>query len=738
MLFRRFTCLFLSVVIGFQSIIPTLAMQTLEDLGQQGLKKHSSVPTNISFKAQPGRTGSGIFLYTLHQGKILFLLGERKESKQWCNPGGGSEESDGKEVFLFHTAVRETDEELDRFYCPHARLLKNQPFIDTYNGTLLYRMYWQQVQYLDEKILLEKRQGATAESQEFTDFTWVEASNLWQAVENQQPVIQVSPEKKIEIYPELFTTLSTLSGKAFLESLSTHYKIKRFDKNLRPFINQLYFVGSEAPLLIDLNPMPSLSWPAVIVDSVTEVAVLQELAVKNMYLSALPICSATEEGKSGYLVKRAAFLETKDSLAEVVFSPNAHQVIALDKEGDKSILAGAVAAHLGSMIELKHHFSQKNVAAKDEIVPKDSYTDMSLRIILGPDYKTSDHFQETLNPQDAADNENIKTYLDRYFGTNELGDGKRDVKVLPSDHSLIKSILQWERHKASPTFYNATSDTIYSLTLFFSHLRKYMMAAPLEGLPGFRGTDIYFKGIKTMVDAIERYGYRDYTPGESNGRSNLVLCGNATALAGLSTTCTTSFSIEYVMNNHSVRPPDLGSVIQEALALSGFDDPTNKYFHALFQQFIAHNHPEYANSVMFAIQLHPELLETYTYPAYGGGYPFTQKDEYTIQLLSANPTLDLLNGMSPRDIALYTKEYRLFCKILDQEEIEIPQEGTISLWKFLTGLKNLWQQTPLLNQKIEKPCLISCSQRSIPSQKKKDAPRLKFLKVCGQNIINKK
>src|SRR5690606_7836863 len=151
-----------------------------------------------------------------------------------------------------------------------------------------------------------------------------------------------------------------------------------------------------------------------------------------------------------------------------------------------------------------------------------------------------DHFQETLNPQDAADDENIKTYLNRYYGTDELGDGKRDVKVLPSDHSLIKSILQWERHKACPTFYNATSDTIYSLTLFFTHLRKYMMATPLEGLPGLRGTDIYFKGIKTMIDAIERYGYRDYTPSESNGRSNLVLCGNATALAGLSTTRTSS------------------------------------------------------------------------------------------------------------------------------------------------------------------------------------------------------
>ena len=291
MVFRRFTCLLLSTLLGFQSIAPTLAMQKLEDLEQLDLRKYSSVPANLSFKAQPGRTAAGTFLYTLHEGKALFLFGQRSESKQWCNPGGGSEEGDGKEIFLFHTAARETDEELSRFYCPHARFLKNQPFIDTYNGNLFYRMYWQQAQYLDEKIFIEKRQGTTAEGQEFTDFMWVEASHLWQAVENQQPVIQISPEKKIEIYPELLTTLSTLSGKAFLRSLIKHQKIKRFDKNLRPFINQLYFVGAEAPTLPDLKPMPPLSWPTLEVDSEAEAAMLKNKRGRIcIYLPYLFVC----------------------------------------------------------------------------------------------------------------------------------------------------------------------------------------------------------------------------------------------------------------------------------------------------------------------------------------------------------------------------------------------------------------------------------------------------------------
>lgn len=733
MFFRRFTSIFLSMTLGLQSIVPTLAMQTLENLEQDNLRKYSSVPTSLSLKAQPGRTAAGTFLYTLHKGKVFFLLGQRNESKQWCNPGGDSEERNGKEVFLFHTAIRETDEELNRFYCPHARFLKNQPFIDTYNGTLFYRMYWQQVQYIDEKILIEKRQSVTAESQEFADFIWVEASDLWHAVANQQPVIQVNVEKKIELYPELFTTLSTPSGKVFLKSLVEHQKIKRFDKNLRPFINQLYFVGPEAPILPGLNPMPSLSWPVIHVNAETEVTVVQKRARENMYLSLLSICPTTEEGELDYSVKRASFLKTKDSLADAVFPPNVHEVVALDKEGDKTILAGAVSAHLGSMIELKHLFlknkeaNAQNNVAKDKNKLEDSYSNMSLRIILGPDYKTPHHFSESNNPQDAADDENIKLYLDRYYGTFELGDGKRDVKVLPSDHELIKSILQWERHKACPTFYNATSDIIYSLTLFFTYLRKYMMVTPLEGLPGFRGTDIYFKGIKTMADALEKYGYQDYTLGKSNGRSNLVLCGNATALAGLNTTRTSSSSIEYVMNNHSVRPPDLGSVIQEALALSGFDDPTNKYFHALFQQFIAYNHPEYANSVMFAIQLHPELLETYTYPAFGGASPFTQKDKYTVQILSESPTLDFLNGMGLKDIALYPKASELFCKVLHQEEeMEIPQDGTDIALEVFNRLKKAVETNTPLQERDQKALLDFTLSRKYaqPEEKRLTTPQI--------------
>lgn len=720
MFFRRSTCLLLSAALSFQSIAPTLAMQQLEDLEQRtDLREYSSVPTNLSLKAQSGRTAAGSFLYALHEGKIRFLLGQRKESGHWCNPGGGSEESNGREVFLFHTAARETNEELNGLYCPQPRLLKNKPYIDTDNGSLFYRMYWEQVQYLDEEILINKLQGATAVGQEFTDFIWLEAPCLLQAVEDKQPIIQINPEKNIEIYPELFSMLSTLSGKAFLKSLINHKKIHRFSKDLRLLINRLYFIGQEAPLLTDLKSQPPRSWPTINVDPEAQAIAAQEQAMKNLYLSPLSLCSATEEGKLEYLDKRATFLKKKDSLAEAVFPPNPYQIVVLDKEGDKSILAGAVAAHLGSLIELKHHFSQKNAVANDQTKREASYSDMSLRIILGPDYKTPDHFPNTENPQDSADNENIKVFLDRYYRADEIREGKREVKVLPSDHSLIKTILQWERHKASPTFYNATSDTIYSLSLFFSHLRKYMMAAPLEGLPGFRGTDIYFKGIKTMVDAIEKYGYRDYTPGESNGRSNLVLCGNATALAGLSTTCTTSSSIEYVMNNHSVRPPDLGSVIQEALALSGFDDPTNTYFEALFQQFIAHNHPEYANSVMFAIQLHPELLETYTYPAYGGGSPFTQKDEYTIQLLSTNPALDSLNGMGPKDIALYSKEAGLFCKVLDQEEMEIPQEGTDITLEVFDRLKKAVQTNTSLQSKDKKALLdFTLSKKYTQSEEK--------------------
>jgi 8-oxo-dGTP pyrophosphatase MutT (NUDIX family) len=633
MIFHRSTSLFLSVIIFFQAIAPALAVppDSIDTLERHSLRLRtaSSVPSGLSFKAQQGKTAAGILLYGMHEGEVHILLGQRNDHPEhWCNLGGGSEEADGAEAFLFHTAARETEEESNQLYCSHPYLVKNQPYIDMYDGSLLYRMYWQKVQYLDREILNARLNGATTTGRELKEFLWVRSHHLLEAVKTQKPLIRIDEERSIEIYPELFSTLSTPSGKAFLENLVEHQRIKRFTKEVRPLVNQLYWVGDNLPS-DDLEPMPPQSWPAVDV----RMSRREQLAKQLQHWQGQLTQAQAAKGKKRNKARKVqhAHNVVKELQSELDKHPNSWNPLA--KPSDKTTFARAVAAHLAMLIEFKRRFSKfpKEELVSEKAEPVESYTDMSLRIILGPDYKTDKDFPEAQDSQDKADTLNIETFLDRYYGPDEVKDGKRAVSVLPSDISFIKSLLKKSRQNGlQPLFYNATSESIYGLFMFFTHLREYIMAMPLKGLAALRGTDIYFKGVETMGDVIQKYGYSDYhtwglSATSQDERKNSVLCGNFTALAGLKTTRTSSSSLEYAMNDHAVAPPDLGSAIQEALALSGFNNPTSKYFDSLFQQFVSHLHREYANSVMLAIRMAPELLESHTYAAFGGGSPFTQE-----------------------------------------------------------------------------------------------------------------
>lgn len=660
MTFHRATCLFLSVIIFFQAIAPALAVppDSIDTLERHSLRLRtaSSVPSGLSFKAQHGKTAAGILLYGMHEGEVHILLGQRNDHPEhWCNLGGGSEEADGEEAFLFHTAARETEEESNQLYCPHPYLVRNQPYIDMYDGSLLYRMYWQKVQYLDREILNARLKVATTTGQELKDFLWVRSHHLLEAVKTQKPLIRIDEERSIELYPELFRTLSTPSGKAFLENLVEHQRIKRFTKEVRPLVNRLYWVGDNLPS-DDLESMPLQAWPTVDV----QLSRREHLARQLQHWQEQLIEAQASKGKKHNKARKVqhAHNVVKELQSELDKHPNSWN--PLEKSSDKNTFARAVAAHVAMLIEFKRRFSKlpKEEFASEKAEPVESYTDMSLRIILGPDYKTYKDFPEAQDSQDKADTLNIETFLDRYYRPDEAKDGKREVSILPSDISFIKSLLKKSRQNGlQPIFYNATSESLYGLFMFFTHLREYIMAMPLKGLAALRGTDIYFKDVETMGDVLQKYGYSDYhTWGLSapshDERKNSVLCGNFTALAGLKTTRTSSSSLEYAMNDHAVSPPDLGSAIQEALALSGFNNPTSKYFDSLFQQFVSHLHREYANSVMLAIRMAPELLESHTYAAFGGGSPFTQEvktdDKSEKQIVTPSQIFEGLNAEAKR------------------------------------------------------------------------------------------
>ncbi|MBX9804764.1 MAG: hypothetical protein K2Y18_03295 [Alphaproteobacteria bacterium] len=642
MLLKKLFSTVLSLCFLLQSLSPCFAMQldTVEniDARRETLRRFSSAPAKRTFRPQMGRTASGI----LHYDQDLIHLARRtdsqnKEKGYWGNYGGSSDEQRGDEPTLAHTASFESDEESNHLYCHHPLLLQDQPFIDTYTGSLLHRLYWQQVQRLDEKVFLDRLQNAPPTGREVTDVIWVKASLLLEAVQSGNPMITVQEDKTIEVYPELFTTLSTPAGIIFLESLQVNKKINRFSRKVRPFINRLYLVGSGHANNSHLAPMPSNNWPEVVVDP-GALPKLQALAQENMRKSPIPIRPVQLEDESKqsfearcqeYKDRWIYFWQNKDSYDQ--FQENNHEAVSFDTPEDSLIFSKAVSAHLGALIDLKQKFSNNSTpeVTNEGMV---SFSNMFLKINLGPDYKTPEDFVECLDPQDAADTRNVGTFFDLYYGQDGKSDGKRDVTALASDRAVVKSILKWERSQPSwQTFYHATTQDLHSIFQTFTSLRQFMRASFLEGPAALRGTDIYFKGVKTMADVIRMFGYQDYDRQQAhqNPRQNLILCANFFLLAGFKNTLTTSSSLEYLMNNHCVKPPELSFAIQEALALCGFGNPTNIYFESLFQQFIANAHKDHPNSVMLALQVNPEIFATHTYPAYGGGSPYTREGKHS-------------------------------------------------------------------------------------------------------------
>ena len=55
--------------------------------------------------------GGGLLPITINRGNILVLMGQERSSKLWCDFGGSNEARES----VFHTAIREGEEELNGF-----------------------------------------------------------------------------------------------------------------------------------------------------------------------------------------------------------------------------------------------------------------------------------------------------------------------------------------------------------------------------------------------------------------------------------------------------------------------------------------------------------------------------------------------------------------------------------------------------------------------------------------------
>ncbi|MEB3702106.1 NUDIX domain-containing protein [Candidatus Bealeia paramacronuclearis] len=686
MTFKKQISLLTSLSLLAQPIAPVLAVQisSMSELEEnvKGLSQFKSVPAALNFKAD-SNTAAGVLHYAEHEGEIWIPLGLRDDKKEWCNFGGKSDAEETPtegasksknplkdknqtetSLTLADTADRETREESNTLYAHHPRILRHSPFIDIYTekakGDLLYRMYWKKVHYLAPEVFKEKLKTAKDHhSQEYTDFKWVKAKDLLEAVQEENRNLG-NEENPIFIYEPLFETLSTDSGVAFLKELTTFKKLNPFKKRIRPLVNRLYILSEEIE-----NPKDEEAIDFINDKAHADFKVHWDLPTQEWWGTSKEF-DFDKPYQKPKLDSRIPTKYTPIPFGKDGFGRTQGQKSLLEKEKrvdedkvtfntqkEEDIFAEAVAAHGAAMVELKksNRFAKNN---NNNTIPHvstphwnpnqdETLSRIHLRIILGPDYKEPKDFPKSENSKREADLTNIKEYFKRYnsaeFEQKGKVEFKRKINFLESDFEMFADVMAYEeKNKKWPTFFHAASANLNNLFKSFTYLRELIGVKAFNEQLALRGTDIYFKDFNNIAEVLKKIGYEDY----ANNRASMILCLNYVLLAGLATTRTSSSSIEYVINDHSVEEQNLNDRFEEAMVLAGFAKPIYDYFQSIFEQFVAHKHPELGNSVMLPISINPDILEDNMYAAHGGGASFDLKDDKD---QTTNSPLHVLRGL---------------------------------------------------------------------------------------------
>jgi hypothetical protein len=638
---RKYTSILLSICMLSQSLLPVYAME----------RELEKAPLTVL--SQKGRTSASIFHFANKDSEILIPLGRRDDSTNiilgdWGNLGGGSEEtadSDPQaeilpkaEMTLDEDAARESNEESNGIYAPHAQVLRTCPFIDILTVKnevpFLHRMYWQQIRYVAPEIFKLKLQEASSQhNKEYSDFMWIRAADLWKAVIEKNPIIQVG-STQINVYKPLFDTLSTPSGMAFLEKLSKSNTLKTTGKkptrkeevhtyfSVRKYMNCFYNLGNED--LTNHFYKPAEQHPPIqVIEGFEEdgtskiISTLQERKVENQ----------VQDANFRNLYPHAEILR-----------PNTYEFVPLKNAKEEYDLAKAVAAHGMAMILLKRRFNHDNpTPIPTPNVPlwnshcDETISRIHLRIVLGPDYKTPDDFKLDQNPRRSADLANIKEYFHRYsqveydqkikedVAEKDKTEFMRQLHLLESDYKFFADYLEFEEEmKQWATFSHGASENVNNLLKSITYIRELISLKPFDGLLALRGTDIYFKDAKTVKEMLDRTG-----DNESEETKAAMLFTNFSVFSGRNTSVSTSSSGEYVINDHSVDEPDIIGRFEEALALAGFSKPVYDYYQSLFIQYVKYKNYPYGNSILVAFSQNPDDIDTYNYSSRGDGRYYT-------------------------------------------------------------------------------------------------------------------
>ncbi|MES2253121.1 MAG: hypothetical protein V4482_05515 [Pseudomonadota bacterium] len=584
--------------------------------------------TSLRFKADAAHTAAGVLFYMLDpEGDYSVILGQRDDDPGFCSFFGKSDAGDGT---LNVTAARESAEESMGLFAVHDYIVSRAPFADVYSAGIsgdegeLRRMYICQTEYIHESRFDKKLSEATdSHSKEYKRFKTFKVRDLLESVVNKTLEIKTNDQEDVLLYEPLFDMLSTPFYQAALEQLAAGKRpipLKASQKES--------YLRAEDYTKSDDGKVST--WAEISHDFE---AIAKE-ATKRTSINA---------AETSNLIKKLK--KFGHNLGGVKISPSDYETVQFTEQEEKEF-AYTEAFRQSVMMELKSEAARKQALAReqeqtyvDELRRSDelrhsssssaaaeaagtqttrghyTMTEGHLMLVLGRDYVEPTDFS---NPAEhrLANIANLRKYfivhnsMEYENKTAKEGESSRELTI--TDHLIerLADVMDLERREWIETgrfpVYHGTTDQNGHAFRIASIINNHLTLNATDHLTRLRYTDLYFREVANMSDDVAKYGDSHY----DNGNRDRRLFGNFVLTAGRATSRSTSSTVEYWGNNHSVVDPNVQKRFEEGTALLGMN-LAYAYYESLFQQFIADTGTAYGNALLLQMFISPEALTRY-------------------------------------------------------------------------------------------------------------------------------
>jgi 8-oxo-dGTP pyrophosphatase MutT (NUDIX family) len=515
-----------------------------------------------------GSSAAGTLIWAPGAGNVPYVLLGHRDDQDTWCNMGGK--ADDSDKFLHVTAARETAEETMGFYVFPLEVIKRFPSHDLFmpENSMVYRMYFVQGNMIPQTILNEKLSESTGHSKEYAEFRWFPLAGL------------------------LGDTLGIPLMEDFAHMLQQEPVIAHMQR------------------ICERPPRPSMCWHTFsrfMLDPCNEYA--QSSPASDEFEYHDPLESLIDE----IIQKRSGELSSKEFPDQMPTDPSTLTLSELSLRERSAVL--------GSM---ETDFTGWNDIENYPLSPTLTY----LKLILGKKYIEGDGPDST--------KKNFRLFIDLVLSKGvEL---RRSVTPDEEGLDRLANFVKFEKEeyiKGNVVAYHGLDGSLLSLYRYMSDFHSLFTGEHLEPFDALRGSHLLFINPKTkkmysnILEVYDVLGIGDY----DRERNTVLLCVNHMLPLGPgSMSLSTSSSLEYFFNSHSVGAPPIRKLMMEMLILLGMSPQDAlecfKEFNSLYEQFYRYVRGKdgvyLPNGALLAISMPVELAKTHTLLVHGGGRPYLE------------------------------------------------------------------------------------------------------------------